>query len=244
MSSPFVPDSSPSILPRALLRGLVVGVALSVTSVVLAVAAVAAQHAGVVPAFYLVLTALTGLLMGVGAGTPVALLELRAARVAPSRARDAVVGLATVVLVMLGFLVGGLQCAYTVYAVKTGTVDGGLAGVRDVLHELSRLERSEQFYWLGAFCGVPFALGVVTRLRESSLGGQCLAGALGTACVAAPFVLGCLARFPWIEGDGKMLSLCVFALFVCGFAAVVPFLFRLSERTEGWLGRRLRGEPA
>jgi glucan phosphoethanolaminetransferase (alkaline phosphatase superfamily) len=224
--------SEPSAIRRALFRGIVVAFPLVVA---FEIAGFLLVHRG---SFWPKSLAflLSGLMLGALAA-PVASVEILASRWPPSRARDALAALASVLVALVGCFAAALQAAYTWGVVFNASPDRGL-------HELEILGKSmlhEPAFWLLWLLHVALPLGlvVVARLRGVRLWRQAWTTGRRTLVLALPCFL-------YLFHDGGSLAFPVF--FACYLLSIaigmgLPPLYWLADRLEDRLAARLAGNP-
>jgi hypothetical protein len=233
MEDALAPVESRS-LPRALVRGAIVGAIVATAVIGLANLVSVSQGQGLMGPAELaaawICSAFTALPV-----SAIFLVELVGRRYPPTLRRDLAVGAIAGSVALAGFLLGSFQAVYTVGAVSSRSIAGGLDLVRKFVGTYSDASAAGPLRVLlsvFALSAVPFAFLAVSRTRGYAARSQMARVSLQTAAVGVLYVPLNLIAFPWIIGDGKTLSLIVFVGFVAFIGALLPPAFGLSERIE------------
>ncbi|HZV02162.1 MAG TPA: hypothetical protein VFF73_35970 [Planctomycetota bacterium] len=163
--------------------------------------------------------------------TPVAWVELVAARRPPTRQRDALALAATFVVAFASLTVAFFEVAYLAGALEAGP-GGGLKGLAEAWHELTH--HADRFSGVLAVGTLPFLPAALGRIRGHTLGRQLVVGA--TTCGFVTLILMETVRLASDRPGARLLTA---SLLMASLGAVLPVCYRFADAIESRIMARL-----
>jgi hypothetical protein len=163
--------------------------------------------------------------------TPVAWVELVAARRPPTWRRDAVALAATLVVALASLTVAVFEVAYLAGALEAGP-EGGLKGIAETWHELTR--HADRFSGVLAVGTLPFLPAALGRIRGHTLGRQLVVGA--TTCGFVTLILMETVRLATDRPGARLLTA---SLLMASLGAALPVCYRFADAIESRILARL-----
>lgn len=227
VSAPVVPPTLARLAGRALIRGVVVGLATGFATFAIMLCQFAA-HSGGKKAEALAISSIVGLiaiLLGLWTG-PTALVERWRGR---SPAVSGALAGGAWLIAFVGLFAGMLNAVYIGGMLQHRSIEGGATEVGSILREMVRDSRlgPVALFWFAAF-SFPFAPVTWARLERIPARHGVAIAALATLVVCTPFV-GMSQEVQSLHDDSVLLGL------IAGLALVpiaLPFLFALADRIE------------